>query len=97
VGGTDEIKFVAVGWFANLGTSVSGEASLAAAITAAFTPADPNGSGAADSTYVEAYQFVWNSATYFVVEATAGGNGAGALVVNVTGLTGTAGIGDFIA
>lgn len=93
VGGTDKIKFVNSATFEVVsGTTITNAADLAAATTAAFALA-----ATANNAGLEAIQFTFDSKTFFAIEATATGDAAGAVVIDVTGLTGTVLAGDFIA
>lgn len=94
VGGVDEIKFVNSATFEVLAdnATITGAANLAEAVSAAFALAN-----SANDAGLEALQFAYNGKTFFAVEATATGNATDALVIEVTGVTGTVTAADFIA
>lgn len=93
VGGVDAIKFVAAASFEIVsGATITNAADLAAATTAAFAlAATVNNAG------IEALQFTYDSKTFFAIEASATADATAAVVIDVTGLTGTVLAGDFIA
>ena len=90
VGGTDKIAFQNAATFEIV--TVDGATGLADAVAKAFTAA----AGANDSG-IEALQFAYDGKTYFAIEADASSNEAGALVVDVTGVSGSVTEADFIA
>lgn len=93
VGGADKIKFVNSATFEIVsGATITNAADLAAATTAAFALA-----ATANDAGLEAIQFTFDSKTFFAIEATATGDATDAVVIDVTGLTGTVLAGDFIA
>lgn len=89
VGGSDKIAFTNAATFANV--TISGATDLADAVSKAFTEDVTNASG------IQAIQFTYDNKTYFAVEASASASATGALVVEVTGVTGTVDTADFIA
>jgi Ca2+-binding RTX toxin-like protein len=93
VGGVDAIKFVAAASFEIVsGATITNAADLAAATTAAFAlAATVNNAG------IEALQFTYDSKTFFAIEASSTADATAAVVIDVTGLTGTVLASDFIA
>lgn len=94
VGGTDQIDFVAADTFeVVVDQTITDAGDLGAAVTAAFAAsADAGVDGA-----TEALQFSYDSKTYFAVESGDAGGATGALVVDVTGVSGTVAATDFVA
>lgn len=94
-GGTDEIQFTNAATFEvidqSADTTISGAANLGAAVAAAYDLA-----ATANDAGFEAIQFTYDSNTYFAVESLAAGDELGALVVDVTGVTGTVTADDFV-
>jgi hypothetical protein len=96
VGGADEIAFTNAATFEVIDqssdTTISNATDLGAAVTAAYALANVDNDGG-----IEAIQFTYGDADYFAVEGAATDNESGALVINVTGVTGTVVADDFVA
>ena len=90
VGGTDKIAFQNADTFEVV--TVDGANGLADAVAKAFTAADVNNNAG-----IEALQFEYAGKTYFAIEAEATSDASGALVVDVTGVSGSVTEADFIA
>ncbi|CAO1661527.1 hypothetical protein NYA28ABAC_00929 [Salinicola sp. NYA28a] len=93
VGGTDEIQFTNATVFEVVADqTITDAADLGAAVTAAFAA-----SANASDTTIDALQFTYDSKTYFAVEGGAAANETDALVIDVTGVSGTVTADDFVA
>ncbi len=92
VGGSDKIMFNVAATFASVThATITNAATLALAVDAAFAVDVDSTAG------IQALQFTYGTKTYFAVEAGATTNGLDALVVEVTGVTGTVAVADFVA